>query len=172
MGLGAGDKTPNVRVKVVTDKATKDCETIELFASKRVVLFALPGAYTPICSASHVPGYVEHASAIAAAGAADIFCLSVNDAFVMSAWAKTQSASTSLKFIADGNCEFSEAMGMAVELTELGYGRRSKRYSMLVDDGVITAMFEEGHPLAGDPFEVSDAKTMLTRLKASVPPKP
>jgi peroxiredoxin len=172
MGLCIGGKIPNVRIQVVTYGATKDCGTIELFAGKRVVLFALPGAYTPTCSASHVPGYVEQANAIVAAGAADIYCLSVNDAFVMTAWAKNQSAIPAIKFLADGNCEFSEAMGMAVELTELGFARRSKRYSMVVDDGVITAMFEEEHPLAGDPFEVSDAKTMLTHLEASAPPRP
>lgn len=164
MGLGVGDKAPNKRVRVIIDGETKDCATIELFAGKRVILFALPGAYTPTCSASHVPGYVEHADALAAAGATDIYCLSVNDAFVMKAWAKNQSAFPAIKFIADGNCEFSQAMGMAVELTELGFGPRSKRYAMLIEDGVIAAMFEEDHPLQGDPFEVSDAKTMLTHL--------
>ena len=172
MGLGVGDKIPNVRIKIVEEEETKVCSTTELFAGKRVVLFAVPGAYTPTCSALHIPGYVAQASAIAAAGVAEIYCLSVNDAFVMAAWGKNQSCIPAIKLIADGNCEFSEALGMAVELSELGYGRRSKRYSMHVDDGMITAMFEEGHPLNGDPFEVSDAKTMLNHLEASIVPKP
>jgi glutaredoxin-like protein len=133
--------------------------TDELFAGKTVVVFSLPGAFTPTCSSAHVPGYNNLASVFKANGVDEILCVSVNDTFVMNEWAKDQKAD-SLTFIADGNGEFTEGMGMLVDKSDLGFGKRSWRYSMLVKDGTIEKMFIEPE-VPGDPFEVSDAETML-----------
>jgi glutaredoxin-like protein len=133
--------------------------TDELFAGKTVVVFSLPGAFTPTCSSAHVPGYNNLASVFKADGVDEILCVSVNDTFVMNEWAKDQKAD-SLTFIADGNGEFTEGMGMLVDKSDLGFGKRSWRYSMLVKDGTIEKMFIEPE-VPGDPFEVSDAETML-----------
>lgn len=131
----------------------------ELFTGKTVVVFALPGAFTPTCSSSHVPRYNELAPQLRAAGVDAIYCLSVNDAFVMDAWKQDQQAEN-IEFLPDGNGEFSAGVGMLVDKNELGFGQRSWRYSMLVRDGVIEKMFiEPDQP--GDPFQVSDADTML-----------
>lgn len=141
----------------------------DLFAGKRVVLFALPGAFTPTCSSTHLPRYNELAATFKANGIDDIICLSVNDPFVMQAWAGDQDAAN-IRMLPDGNGEFSEGMGMLVDKQDLGFGKRSWRYSMLVNDGVIEKMFIEPD-LPGDPFEVSDADTMLSHLapEASAP---
>ncbi|WP_415882360.1 glutathione peroxidase [Neptuniibacter sp. QD72_48] len=136
-----------------------DVTTAELFKGKNVIVFALPGAFTPTCSSTHLPRYNELAPVFAANGIDDIICLSVNDTFVMNAWAEDQHADN-ITFIPDGNGEFSEAMDMLVDKDNLGFGKRSWRYSMLVKDGVIDKMFIEAD-LPGDPFEVSDADTML-----------
>ena len=136
--------------------------TEQLFSGKTVVVFALPGAFTPTCSSSHVPRYNQLAPAFKRHGVDDIVCISVNDAFVMNEWKADQKAGR-ITFIPDGTGEFTEAMGMLVDKSDLGFGRRSWRYSMLVRDGVIEKMFIEPER-PGDPFEVSDADTMLAYL--------
>jgi glutathione-dependent peroxiredoxin len=157
---------PEVTFRTRTDEGQwKDVTTREVFAGKKVVVFALPGAFTPTCSSSHVPRYNELAPQFAARGVNEIVCLSVNDAFVMNEWAKDQDAS-SIRFLPDGNGDFARAMGMLVDKTSLGFGQRSWRYSMLVEDGVIKKMFVEPE-VDGDPFLVSDADTMLRYLDPS-----
>ncbi len=154
-----GQRVPAVVFKTRAGGDWKDVSTNDLFAGKTVVVFALPGAYTPTCSSSHVPRYNELALVFKACGVDAVVCLSVNDAFVMEAWAKDQNAE-SLTFIPDGNGDFTAGMGMLVDKSDLGFGKRSWRYSMLVKDGVIVKMFIEPDK-PGDPFEVSDADTML-----------
>lgn len=133
--------------------------TDALFANKTVVVFSLPGAFTPTCSSSHLPRYNELASVFAEHGVDDILCVSVNDTFVMNAWKDSQEAEN-ITFIPDGNGDFSEGMGMLVDKSEIGFGKRSWRYSMLVKNGVVEKMFIENDE-PGDPFKVSDADTML-----------
>jgi glutathione-dependent peroxiredoxin len=147
----------------------KDVTTKDIFGEKKVVAFALPGAFTPTCSSSHVPRYNELAAAFKAAGVDDIVCISVNDAFVMNEWAKDQHAER-IRFLPDGNGEFTQGMGLLVDKRSLGFGSRSWRYSMLVDDGVIRKMFIEPE-VEGDPFQVSDADTMLKYIapKTAIP---
>ena len=154
-----GQRVPNVTFRTRTNNDWVDITTDELFAGKTVVLFSLPGAFTPTCSSTHVPGYNELARVFKQNGVDHIICLSVNDAFVMNEWAKDQKAE-SVTFLPDGNGEFTEKMGMLVDKNDLGFGKRSWRYSMLVKDGVIEKMFIEPN-VPGDPFEVSDAETML-----------
>ncbi|MEL0081723.1 MAG: glutathione peroxidase [Gammaproteobacteria bacterium] len=140
-----------------------DITSESLFAGKRVVLFALPGAFTPTCSASHLPRYEELYSQFRNNGIDEVICLSVNDGFVMEAWGRDQQISQ-VRMIADGNGAFTAAMGMLVDKDDLGFGQRSWRYSMLVEDGVVAKMFIESEQ-PGDPFSVSDADTMLRYLK-------
>ena len=154
-----GQRVPDVTFRVRKDGQWKEISTRELFAGKRVVVFSLPGAFTPTCSSSHVPRYNELASVFKGRGIDDIVCVSVNDPFVMDEWARNQGAGT-VTFVPDGNGEFTEGMGMLVDKRNLGFGKRSWRYSMLVEDGVIKKMFIEPEK-EGDPFEVSDADTML-----------
>ncbi len=146
----------------------KDLTTAELFTGKRVVVFALPGAFTPTCSTSHLPRYEELFEEFKALGVDQIVCLSVNDAFVMYQWGKSQGADN-VFLLPDGNGEFSRKMGMLVDKSNLGFGMRSWRYSMVVDNGEIEQMFVEpdfGDNCPTDPFEVSDADTMLGYLKS------
>lgn len=157
-----GQSIPTVNFRVRRDNQWVDISTDELFKGKTVIVFSLPGAFTPTCSSTHVPGYNELAPVFKKNGVDDIICVSVNDTFVMNEWAKDQKANN-ITFIPDGNGEFTEGMGMLVDKTELGFGKRSWRYSMLVKDGVIDKMFiEPDQP--GDPFEVSDAETMLAYI--------
>lgn len=163
------------RVPEVTFKARKDGEwlqytTADLFAGKTVVVFSLPGAYTPTCSSSHVPRYDELAPVFAAHGVDDIVCISVNDGFVMEAWQADQHADH-ITFVPDGNGAFTEQMGMLVDKSDLGFGKRSWRYSMLVRDGVVEKMFVEPDE-PGDPFHVSDADTMLGHIAPDAAPPP
>lgn len=130
-------------------------------AGKTVALFALPGAYTPTCSAKHVPGFVEHAAAFKAAGVDEIWCVSVNDAFVMGAWGRDQHTAGKVRMMADGNADFAKATGLTLDLTARGMGVRSNRYSMLVRDGVVKTLNVE----APGKFEVSDADTLLAQAK-------
>lgn len=154
-----GQRVPTVTFRTRQQNEWVNITTDDLFAGKTVVLFALPGAYTPTCSSTHLPGYNELASTFKANSVDNIVCLSVNDAFVMNKWAEDQEADH-ITVIPDGNGEFSEGMGMLVDKGDLGFGKRSWRYSMLVKDGVIEKMFiEPDEP--GDPFKVSDAETML-----------
>ncbi|NJO77209.1 MAG: glutathione peroxidase [Cyanobacteria bacterium RM1_2_2] len=157
-----GQRVPTVTFRTRQNNQWVDITTDDLFTDKTVVLFALPGAYTPTCSSTHLPGYNELATSFKENGVDDIVCLSVNDAFVMNQWAKDQEAEH-ITVIPDGNGEFSEGMGMLVDKGDLGFGRRSWRYSMLVKDGVIEKMFIEPDA-PGDPFEVSDAETMLKHI--------
>lgn len=157
-----GQKVPQVTFRTREGSAWKDVTSKELFEGKKVVVFALPGAFTPTCSSAHVPRYNELAPAFKEAGVDAILCVSVNDGFVMEEWGKAQHAEH-VTLIPDGNAEFTEKMGMLVDKSDLGFGRRSWRYSMLVDDGVIEKMFIEPK-VEGDPFTVSDADTMLKHL--------
>ncbi len=144
----------------------QDVPTKELFAGKRVVLFALPGAFTPTCSSTHVPGYDAKYDEIIAHGVDEVICLSVNDAFTMFKWGKDLGVKN-VFLLPDGNGEFSRKMGMLVDKSNLGFGFRSWRYSMVVNDGEIEKLFVEpglADNAAGDPFEISDADTMLAYL--------
>lgn len=145
----------------------KEVTSDDIFKGKKVVLFALPGAYTPTCSTTHLPGYEEHYDDFKALGVDAVVCLSVNDAFVMYNWGQAQNAKN-VFLLPDGSGEFSRKMGMLVNKDNVGFGFRSWRYSMVVDDGEITKMFvEDGFSdnFGADPFEVSDANTMLAYLK-------
>lgn len=147
----------------------QDRTTEEIFGGKKVVLFALPGAFTPTCSSTHLPRYEELYNEIKATGVDEVICLSVNDAFVMFQWGKAQGAEN-VFLLPDGNGEFTRKMGMLVEKSNLGFGARSWRYSMVVNDKKIEKMFIEpdfGDNCPTDPFEVSDADTMLNYLKSS-----
>ncbi len=157
-----GQKVPNVTFRNRKDGEWMDVTTDELFSGKTVVVFSLPGAFTPTCSSSHLPGYNELAPVFKENGVDDIICLSVNDAFVMNEWEKDQEAEN-VTLIPDGNAEFTDGMGMLVDKADLGFGKRSWRYSMLVKDGTIEKMFIEPEK-PGDPFEVSDAETMLNYI--------
>jgi glutathione-dependent peroxiredoxin len=159
-----GQRVPNVTFRNRQDNQWVEITTNQLFSGKTVVVFSLPGAFTPTCSSTHVPGYNQLAKAFKENGVDEIVCMSVNDAFVMEAWAKDQEA-TNITMIADGNGEFTEGMGLLVDKSDLGFGKRSWRYSMLVKDGVIEKMFIEPEE-PGDPFKVSDAETMLKYINA------
>ncbi len=159
-----GQKVPAVTFKTRKDFAWRDVTSDDVFAGKTVVVFSLPGAFTPTCSSAHVPRYDELAPVFKANGVDDIVCVSVNDTFVMNAWAESQNVQH-VKMLPDGSGKFTEAMGMLVDKDDLGFGMRSWRYSMLVRDGVIEKMFIEPNK-PGDPFEVSDADTMLNYINA------
>lgn len=132
-------------------------------AGKTIAIFALPGAYTPTCSAQHVPGYVQQAEALRAAGIDEVWCVSVNDAFVMGAWGREQRTAGKVRMMADGSAEFTKATGLTLDLSTRGMGLRSQRYSMLVVDGVVKTLNIE----APGKFEVSDAQTMLSQAQAA-----
>ena len=155
-------KVPQVTFHARSESDWQLLTTDEIFKGKTVVVFSLPGAFTPTCSSTHVPRYNELAPAFAASGVDCVVCISVNDAFVMNEWARTQECGN-VMLLPDGNGEFTEKMGMLVDKTELGFGKRSWRYSMLVKDGVVQKMFVEAQK-PGDPFEVSDADTMLATI--------
>ena len=166
-----GQRVPFTTFRTRQDGQWKDIQGQELFSGRTVVVFALPGAYTPTCSSTHLPRYNELAPVFRTLGVDEIACISVNDPFVMSEWQKDQDA-PNVSFLPDGNGAFTRGMGMLVDKSDLGFGERSWRYSMLVKDGVIQKMFIEPQK-PGDPFEVSDADTMLKyvapQLKAPEP---
>lgn len=157
-----GQRVPNVTFHTRQNNEWVDVTTDQIFKGKTVVVFSLPGAYTPTCSSAHVPRYNQLLPALQSHGVDDVICVSVNDAFVMNEWQLEQNADK-ITFMPDGNGEFSEGMGMLVDKSAVGFGKRSWRYSMLVKDGVIEKMFIE-RDVEGDPFEVSDADTMLHYL--------
>lgn len=157
-----GQRVPGVIFKTRVENEWVDRSSDAIFAGRNVVVFSLPGAFTPTCSSSHVPRFNELADTFAENGIDEIVCVSVNDAFVMNEWQKEQGAEK-LTFLPDGNGEFTAAMGMLVDKDDLGFGKRSWRYSMLVRDGIIEKMFIEPN-VPGDPYEVSDADTMLDYL--------
>jgi glutathione-dependent peroxiredoxin len=158
-----GSRIPDVDLYLFRDGAAKRVTAAELFGGRRVLVFALPGAFTPTCSTAHVPGYVARANDFRKADIDDIICLSVNDPYVMNAWQDAEKA-RGITFAADPEGEFTREMGMLVDKREAGLGMRSWRYSMLVNDGKIEKMFVEPQ-VSGDPFEVSDAETMLKYLR-------
>ena len=157
MTIKVGDKVPSVKLKYKTDDGIKDVMTDELFAGKKVVLFALPGAFTPTCSAKHVPGFVQNFDALKKKGVDEIWCFAVNDPFVMGAWSRDQKAGGKIRFMADGSADYTKKLGLELDLIGRGMGMRCTRFSMLVDDGVVKSLNVE----APGKFEVSDGATML-----------
>jgi peroxiredoxin len=160
MAIKVGDNIPSVTVKTMTSEGIKDVKTDDLFKGKKVVMFAVPGAFTPTCSAKHLPGFVEKAAQIKAKGIDSIVCVAVNDAFVMDAWGKSQQVGDKVTMVADGSADLAKALGLEMDLTARGLGVRSQRYSMLVDNGVVKKLNVEN---AGA-YEVSDADTMLKQI--------
>jgi len=160
MTIKVGDKIPSAKLHIMTEQGPKDVTTDEVFKGKRVVLFALPGAFTPTCSAKHLPCFVQNASAIRAKGIDTIACLSVNDAFVMGAWGKDQKVGDKVVMLADGNAEFTKALGLENDNSSYGMGLRSKRYAMVVDNGVVKALNVE----KPGSFEVSSAEAVMKAL--------
>ncbi len=161
MTIKVGDKIPSVQLKHMTENGPAEISTDELFGGKTVVLFALPGAFTPTCSAKHVPGYVAHADELKAKGVDTIACLSVNDAFVMGAWGKDQKADGKVLMLADGSAELTKALGLELDLTPHGMGVRSRRYAMVVKDGTVTNLALEENPGG---LDVSAAEKILATL--------
>lgn len=160
MTINVGDKIPSVKLRTMTKDGPKEITTDDLFKGKKVVMFGLPGAFTPTCSAKHLPGFVQQADAIKAKGVDTIACISVNDAFVMGAWGKDQNAGDKVMMLADGNADFTKAVGLEMDGTGYGMGLRSRRFSMVVDDGVVRH-FNLEKPGA---FEVSNAETILKQV--------
>jgi glutaredoxin/glutathione-dependent peroxiredoxin len=160
MTIKVGDKIPTSTFKYLTAEGPKEITSDELFGGKKVAFFAVPGAFTPTCSQRHLPGYVDKAAAFKAKGVDEIVCTSVNDAFVMGAWGKDQKTDGKVMMLADGSGDFARAIDLELDATRAGLGKRSQRYSMLVDNGVVTAL----HVEAPGKFEVSDADTMLKDL--------
>jgi peroxiredoxin len=160
MTIKIGDKIPEATFVEKQEGGPAPVKTSEFFAGKKVALFALPGAFTPTCSAKHVPGFVQNAAALKAKGIDAIACVSVNDAFVMGAWGKDQGAGDTVHMFEDGNGDFTRAVGLEFDATKFGMGKRSQRYSMVVDDGVVKQLNVE----APGAFEVSSAEYMLNQL--------
>jgi len=158
MTIKAGDKIPSATLMEMQDGKPAPVSTDSFFAGKKVALFALPGAFTPTCSAKHVPGFVANFDALKAKGVDAIACLSVNDAFVMGAWGKDQKADGKVHMLADGNGDFTRAIGLEMDGTKFGMGKRSQRYSMIVDNGVVKSINVE----APGAFEVSSAEYLLS----------
>ena len=168
--IQVGDKLPAVTLMEFNEVEGEGCslgpnpvDVAQASAGKTIALFAVPGAFTPTCSAKHVPGYVEQAEAFKAAGVDEIWCLSVNDAFVMGAWARDQQTAGKVRMLADGDAVFAQATGLTLDLNGKGLGLRSNRYSMLVKDGVVQTLNVEGP----GQFAVSDAGTLLAQARAA-----
>jgi len=157
MTIKIGDQIPSVTLYRMTADGPAEITTDALFTGKRVALFALPGAFTPTCSTRHVPGFLAKADAFKAKGVDAIACVSVNDAFVMGAWGEDQGVGDKILMLADGSGDFARALGLELDLSGRGFGLRSQRYSMLVENGVVKALHVED----GGGFEVSDAETLL-----------
>lgn len=167
MTIKIGDRLPEGTLSEFVETETAGCSlgpntfnVGELAKGKKIAVFGLPGAFTPTCSAKHVPGYVEQADAFKAKGVDEIWCISVNDAFVMGAWGRDQKSTGIVRMMADGNAAFSKALGLDADFAKFGMGTRSQRYSMLVDDGVVKQLNVE----AAGKFEVSNAETLLKQL--------
>jgi peroxiredoxin len=167
MTIKIGDTLPEGALSEFIETETEGCslgpntfKVQDLVKGKKIAIFGLPGAYTPTCSAQHVPGYVQHAAELKAKGVDEIWCISVNDAFVMGAWGRDQKATGTIRMMADGNAAYSKALGLDADFTKFGMGTRSQRYSMLVDNGVVTQLNIE----QGGKFEVSNAETLLGQL--------
>ena len=169
--IQVGDKIPAATLMEYSEVEGNGCsigpnavDAHKAASGKTIAVFALPGAFTPTCSAKHVPGFVEHAADFKSAGVDEIWCLSVNDAFVMGAWARDQKTGDKVRMLADGSADFAKATGLTLDLTGRGMGLRSNRYSMLIKDGVVKALNVE----APGKFEVSDAATLLAQAKSGV----
>jgi len=160
MTIKVGDKLPNGTLYEMSEDGPKPVQVADIVKGRRVVFFGLPGAFTPTCSALHVPGYVGQSDQLKAKGVEQIICLSVNDAFVMGAWGKDQKAGDKVRMLGDGSGAFTKALGLELDLIERGMGMRCQRFSMLVDDGVVKSLNVE----ASGKFEVSDAATMLQQI--------
>ena len=160
MTIKVGDKVPAAKLKQMTPEGMKDIDSSDFFKGKKVVLFAVPGAFTPTCSAKHLPGFVEKASELKSKGVDVVACLSVNYAFVMNAWGKDQKADGKVQMLADGNGDFTRAVGLELDGSGYGLGKRSQRYAMVVQDGVVKTLNVE-KPGA---FEVSSAEAILKAL--------
>lgn len=167
MTIKIGEKLPEGTLAEFIEVESAGCSlgpnsfnVSDLVKGKKIVIFGLPGAYTPTCSAQHVPGYVAHAADFKAKGVDEIWCIAVNDAFVMGAWGRDQKANGVVRMMADGNAAFCKALGLDADFTKFGMGTRSQRYSMLVEDGVVKLLNVE----EGGKFEVSSAETMLAQL--------
>lgn len=159
MSISVGDKIPDVKVMLATGEGPQAAQTGELLGAGKVALFSVPGAFTPTCSAKHLPGFVEKADALAAKGVDKIVCMSVNDAFVMGAWGKDQKTDGKVTMLADGSADYSKKLGLEADFTGYGMGIRGKRFSLLVDDGVVKAVnVDEGE------FKATSAETMLDQL--------
>jgi peroxiredoxin (alkyl hydroperoxide reductase subunit C) len=165
--IEVGQKLPNATLSEFFNEESEGCslgpnafEVEKLVAGKKIVIFALPGAFTPTCSAKHVPGYVEHYDAIKAKGVDEIWCISVNDPFVMGAWGRDQKVGKKIRMMGDGSAEFTKKLGLELDLTARGFGVRSDRYAMIVEDGVVKSLDRE----APGKFEVSDAASILKKL--------
>lgn len=160
MTISVGDKIPSVNLFQMAEGGPAAVSSDEILGGGKVVLFAVPGAFTPTCSDSHLPGFVENADAIRAKGVDGIVCLAVNDPFVMGAWGKARDAGGKVRMVSDGNGDFTKAIGMELDLSVVGLGTRSKRYSMIVEDGVVKALNDEG----GTDLDVSSAEAILNQL--------
>lgn len=160
MTIKVGEKVPSTTLMQMKDGGPKPVKTDDLFGGKKVILFALPGAFTPTCSAKHLPGFVQNADALKKKGVDAIACLSVNDAFVMGAWGDQQKCSDKVMMLADGNGDFTRAVGLEMDGSRFGMGKRSQRYSMIIEDGVVKALNVE-EPGA---FSVSSAEHILNQL--------
>ena len=160
MTIKVGDKIPSAKLQHKTKDGVQTITTDELFKGKKVVVFALPGAFTPTCSAKHLPGFVNNFNELKGKGVDTVACLSVNDAFVMSAWGKDQNVGDKVMMLADGNGDFTKAVGLTMDGTGYGMGLRSQRYAMVVDNGVVKKLQIE----APGAFEVSSAEAVLKAL--------
>jgi glutaredoxin/glutathione-dependent peroxiredoxin len=160
MSIKVGDKVPSATLMEMQEGGPKPVKTDDFFSGKKVVLFALPGAFTPTCSAKHVPGYVQNFDSLKAKGVDAVACVSVNDAFVMGAWGKDQKSDGKVHMLADGNGDFTRAMGLEMDGSRFGMGKRSQRYAMIVDNGVVKELNVE-EPGA---FSVSSAEHVLKQL--------
>ena len=160
MTIELGDRIPSATLKEMGAGGIEDVNTDSLFKGKRVAVFAVPGAFTPTCSAQHLPGFVRNADALRAKGIDEIVCLSVNDAFVMDAWGKAHNTGGKVKMVADGNAQLTQALGLELDASGAGMGTRSRRYSMIVDDGEVKVFNVE----AAGAFEVSSAEHLLSQL--------
>lgn len=160
MTITVGEKVPAGKFKIATSDGLADLTTAQLFDGKRVLFFAVPGAFTPTCDARHLPGYIEQAEQIRAKGIDSIACMSVNDVFVMKAWGKSAGAADKVQMLADGNGEYARALGLSLDATGFGMGQRSQRFAMVVKNGVV----EQLHVEQGGEFKVSAADYLLSRL--------
>ena len=160
MSISVGDKAPAVTFKTMGSAGPENLEASDFFGGKKVVLFAVPGAFTPTCSAKHLPGFIEKADQIKAKGVDEIACIAVNDAFVMGAWGEAQGAGSAVKMVADGNGDFAQACGLTVDRSGLGLGTRMQRCAMVVDNGTVTQLFVE----EPGQFEASTAENVLANL--------